>query len=274
METTATNPPQKKSNKQLTPDDGRQRVIIEHVGPHVEDGKYPAKRVVGEKLEAYADVYGDGHDHVRATLLYRKQGQKKWQRVFMKPGINDRWTGAFTPEEKGFYEFTVRGYVDHFETWQYGLRKKFGANQPVAVELLIGVEMMEESVKNADKEDKKFLKEAIKVLKAADDENATNAVSWALGDQTDRGDGTLLRLRHRHYLSQGVPGGSGAQKGLVQHLVRILPPLGGARTGQARHLQRCRATAAPRTKKWVSTCSTFRPSTQSARKTARDSTTP
>ncbi len=162
---------------------GRQRVIVEHVEPQVNHGQYPAKRVVGEAVEVSADVYGDGHDHVRATTLYRKQGESSWRRVFMRAGINDRWTGTFIPEEKGFYEFTVRGYVDHFETWQHGLRKKYEAGQPVAVELQIGVEIIDGTIKNADKEDKKFLREAVKVLKDTSEENTANAVNWALGDQ-------------------------------------------------------------------------------------------
>ena len=166
-----------------TNNDGRRRVVIEQVGPHVEDGKYPIKRVVDEKVEAHADVYGDGHDLVKATLLYRRQGQEQWQKVFMKQGINDRWVGSFTPGEQGFYEFTVKGYVDHFATWQYGLRKKFGANQPITVELLIGAEMMEEANKQADKEDKKYLQEAAKALREADEETAADAVNRALSDQ-------------------------------------------------------------------------------------------
>ena len=188
METTPATKPtptkKKKTNPALTADDGRRRVIVEHVGPQVEDGKYPVKRVVDERVEVHADVYGDGHDLVQATVLYRRRGQKAWQRVFMEKGINDRWTGSFTPAEKGFYEFTVRGYVDHFGTWQYGLRKKFDAGQDVAVELLIGAEMMEAAQhKDTDKEDKKYLKEAVKALKDAEEGDVANAVQQSLSDE-------------------------------------------------------------------------------------------
>ena len=186
METDQATQPAKKKNAShaLPTDDGRRRVIVEQVGPHVEEGKYPIKRVEGERVDVYADVYGDGHDMVKATVLYRKQGQKQWQREFMKPGINDHWTGAFYPSEKGFYEFTVKGYVDHFATWQYGLRKKFEANQPITVELLIGAEMVEAAARQTSaKKDKAYLKEAAGVLSTADEATAANAVNWSLGDQ-------------------------------------------------------------------------------------------
>ena len=68
METTsATQPTQKKNtNHTLTADDGRRRVIVEHVEPQVEGGKYPIKRIIDERVDVHADVYGDGHDLVKA----------------------------------------------------------------------------------------------------------------------------------------------------------------------------------------------------------------
>ena len=185
METKQTTKPisSKKANPALTADDGRRRVIVEHVGPQVEGGRYPIKRVVGERVDVCADVYGDGHDLVKATALYRRQGQTQWQQVFMKPGINDHWTGSFAPEEKGFYEYTVKGYVDHFATWQYGLRKKFEAQQDVAVELLIGAEMIAAAAQHAGKQDKQYLQKALEVLKNAENESTITAVNWSLGDE-------------------------------------------------------------------------------------------
>jgi starch synthase (maltosyl-transferring) len=174
---------QKASRPTPTPHDGRRRVVVEHLAPQVENGRYPAKRIVGEPVHVQADVYGDGHDKVKATALYRRRGDQDWQRVFMSPGINDRWTGTFIPEEQGFYEFTVRGYVDHFGTWQYGLRKKWDANQDVLVELLIGAEMIEQAANNATKADKQFLKDAVKSLKSADDDTVGEAVITSLSDR-------------------------------------------------------------------------------------------
>ena len=55
---------------------GKSRVIIENVQPQIDQGLYPAKRTVGERVDVTADIFGDGHDHLRAQVLYRKQNDQ------------------------------------------------------------------------------------------------------------------------------------------------------------------------------------------------------
>ena len=43
--------------------DGRHRVIIEHVQPQVNEGQYPARRTLGERVDVTASIFADGHDH-------------------------------------------------------------------------------------------------------------------------------------------------------------------------------------------------------------------
>src|SRR5580765_7167200 len=47
------------------------RVVIESVRPQVDCGRYPVKRVVGERVVVEADVFTDGHDAVVAEMLWR-----------------------------------------------------------------------------------------------------------------------------------------------------------------------------------------------------------
>ncbi|WPP50882.1 alpha-1,4-glucan--maltose-1-phosphate maltosyltransferase [Catalinimonas niigatensis] len=122
---------------------GRQRVIIEHLSPQVENGQFPAKRSLGEDVEVQADIFADGHDIVKGVLLYKHSNDKNMQKIPMQYIVNDRWKATFTPETTGFYEYTVLAFVDHFASWQYGLRKKYEAQQDIKVELLIGAEMLE-----------------------------------------------------------------------------------------------------------------------------------
>jgi starch synthase (maltosyl-transferring) len=42
-------------------------------------------------VDVTADIFSDGHDHVRAQLLYRQQNDHHWQHVEMRPGHNDTW---------------------------------------------------------------------------------------------------------------------------------------------------------------------------------------
>ena len=55
------------------------RVNIESVKPQIDCGRYPIKRVVGEKVAVSADIYKEGHDKLAALLKVRKIGEKKWQ---------------------------------------------------------------------------------------------------------------------------------------------------------------------------------------------------
>jgi starch synthase (maltosyl-transferring) len=122
---------------------GQKRVIIENVQPEVEKGLYPAKRCVGESVEVTADIFTDGHDHLRAHLLYRKDSEEQWQTVEMAHHMNDSWTASFTVTEKGFYVFTVLAWIDHFDTWYDGFKKKANADVDVKVELMEGVQFLQ-----------------------------------------------------------------------------------------------------------------------------------
>ena len=130
--------------------EGRKRVSIEAVSPEIDCGRFPVKRVMGEKVQVEAHVFADGHDQVVACLLYRKAKEDSWNRIFMDPLENDRWTGSFRPDEMGTWFYTVCGWVDHFLTWQGDLKKRIDAGQDIGQELLIGMEMIKEARSRAD----------------------------------------------------------------------------------------------------------------------------
>jgi starch synthase (maltosyl-transferring) len=117
---------------------GKRRVIIENVQPLVDGGLYPAKRTVGETVQVSASIFGDGHDHLRASVLFKKKGASRWNTVEMRPTFNDEWAASFKVEEKGIYLFTIDAWVDHFETWYDGFKKKAAAKVDVKVELMEG----------------------------------------------------------------------------------------------------------------------------------------
>lgn len=88
-------------------------------------------------MDVTAAIFGDGHDHIRASILYKKD-KGEWKEVPMHPTFNDEWKASFYVEEKGFYFFTVHAWVDHFETWYDGFKKKANAKVDVKVELMEG----------------------------------------------------------------------------------------------------------------------------------------
>ncbi|MEX1012667.1 MAG: maltotransferase domain-containing protein [Waddliaceae bacterium] len=128
---------------------GPERVVIQHIQPQVDGGKYPVKRTVGEIVEVTADIFVDGHDHINANLLWKKEGQEEWNRVVMTMINNDRWSACFTVREIGTYIFSIEAWVDHFETWQEDLKKKYNNGQDVEIEFKIGSSYLEDVIDHA-----------------------------------------------------------------------------------------------------------------------------
>lgn len=120
----------------------QQRVWIEDVQPLVDGGVYPAKRTVGERVDVSASIFSDGHDHLRAEVCYKVDRDGTWRSVEMKHGMNDTWTASFYVTEKGSYHFYVQAWVDHFDTWFDGIRKKIAAKLDVGLELREGGEFL------------------------------------------------------------------------------------------------------------------------------------
>ncbi|MFP4090344.1 MAG: alpha-1,4-glucan--maltose-1-phosphate maltosyltransferase [Cyclobacteriaceae bacterium] len=173
--------------------EGRKRVIIEHLSPQVENGQFPAKRALGDIVEVQADVFADGHDIVKAILLYRHVDDKNMTEVPMDFIMNDRWKASFTADKRGFYEYTIMGYVDHFASWQYSIRKKFEANQDIKVDLLIGAEMIEKTAARVKNNAGKKLMEWANTLRRHDHQDfIAEAVELGLSDD-------VTHLMFKHY---------------------------------------------------------------------------
>lgn len=121
---------------------GKARVIIENIQPQVDNGMYPAKRTVGERVTVTASIFGDGHDHIRARVLYKKKEATQWISQEMLQLGNDEWMSSFPVNETGRYVFTLQAWIDHFETWYDGIKKKIAAKVDVQVELMEGAQML------------------------------------------------------------------------------------------------------------------------------------
>ncbi|MDY6893499.1 MAG: alpha-1,4-glucan--maltose-1-phosphate maltosyltransferase [Chloroflexota bacterium] len=134
-------------------DAGWRRIIIEGVEPEVSGGRFPIKRVVGDRVTVEADIFADGHDVLSAQLLYCREGDHDWKEVPMELLVNDRWRGSFVVGELGRYRYTLAAWIDPFKTWQQALAKKVQAKQDVSVDLLIGAQMVEEAGRRVGKRD-------------------------------------------------------------------------------------------------------------------------
>src|SRR6476646_191430 len=103
---------------------------IEDVYPLIDGGRFPVKRIVGERVEVWADIYRDGHDVVSAALVWRREIDREWRREPMTLHSNDRWAGSFVPDQIGHHVYAIEAWTDEFTTWRHGfeLKQKAGAD--------------------------------------------------------------------------------------------------------------------------------------------------
>jgi len=166
--------------------EGRKRVIIQHVKPEIEGGTYPIKRVIGEKVVIEADVFADGHDAVAASVLYKSRNNATWKEVTMNFIENDKWVGEFTVKELGMYYYTVKGWINHFKSWQKAIKKKYDAGSDITIDLHVGVDLITQASQKASGSDQKKLEEYADHLKNGDKEQAVLiALNEELGELID-----------------------------------------------------------------------------------------
>jgi starch synthase (maltosyl-transferring) len=127
------------------------RFLIEDIYPCVDGGRYPIKRIAGENVEVWADIFREGHDVVAAALLWRAETGSDWQREPMQLHGNDRWHGRFTPPKPGAYLFAIEAWTDQFETW----RKEFTLRQKAGQDLLLPAHEGQELLAKLMPEDRK-----------------------------------------------------------------------------------------------------------------------
>ena len=76
-------------------------MVVEGVTPQIDGGRFAVKRVVGDLVRVEADVFGDGHDLVRAHLLYRHASDAEWHTEEMTALGNDHWRASFSVDQAG-----------------------------------------------------------------------------------------------------------------------------------------------------------------------------
>jgi starch synthase (maltosyl-transferring) len=154
----------------------RRRVVIEKLSPEIDCGRFAIKRVVGETVVVEADAFADGHDQVGCEVLYGLEGTEL-QSASMKLLENDRWRGEFPVTQMGRYQYTVGAWVDRFRTWREGIAKKISAGQDVAVDLLIGAEVIELVAVRAHGDDAEALRHWAWRLRQNKDQDSAKSIA-------------------------------------------------------------------------------------------------
>ncbi|HXV19006.1 MAG TPA: alpha-1,4-glucan--maltose-1-phosphate maltosyltransferase [Candidatus Omnitrophota bacterium] len=145
-------------------------IVIEGVHPEIDGGVFAAKSVAGRAFAVEADIFKDGHDVIRAALKYKKKSEKAWRETPMRPLVNDRWEGTFTPKNNTRYLYTVEAWMDPVFSWLAHVEKKCKAGDPVQSEVLEGLGLLRLVLKSTQPKDSKRFGEMIKRLELSEGE--------------------------------------------------------------------------------------------------------
>ncbi len=130
---------------------GRRPIVIEHVRPAVDDGRYPVKREVGDPLEVRADIFKEGHDLLAAVIRYRARDETDWREAPLRLVDNDAWAGSFTLETNTRYFYTIEAWTDVFGSWVEEMTRRTAAGQTdLSSELLEGARLARAARARAD----------------------------------------------------------------------------------------------------------------------------
>ena len=108
------------------------RLVIGNVSPSVDDGRYAAKRIVGDTIVVQADIFTDGHPLIAAELVLGDH------RIPMRPLGNDRWCASFVADRIGRHEFAIEAWIDNYGSFARDLAKKHEAGRDIALDLREG----------------------------------------------------------------------------------------------------------------------------------------
>jgi starch synthase (maltosyl-transferring) len=116
--------------------------LIEDVYPLIDGGRFAVKRIAGERVEVWADIYRDGEAVIGAALIWRREQDREWRSEPMIHHGNDRWSGAFTPVEPGQYVYAIEAWTDEFATWSHAVVRKQLSGADVSLDAIEGAGLL------------------------------------------------------------------------------------------------------------------------------------
>ena len=272
------------------------RVVVEAVAP--------ARR--RRRLPGQGDGRRAGHGarrrvHRRPRPRRRRaalpaSAARRWREIPMEPLGNDRFRATFVPDQLGRWQYQVVGWLDHLGTWRHGMELKLAAGVDVAVDLQIGVGLIDAAAgRGPSGADAAALDDAARPPRRRRHPRRSGCLPSE--DEPRHGDGHIPDLddvepeRPTTASTSTRCSGAPACRQPVAELARPLdlevdrerarfsawyeffPRSTLAPADRPRHARSTPSTASTTSPRWASTCSTCRRSTRSARPSARAATT-
>ncbi|WP_424924103.1 alpha-1,4-glucan--maltose-1-phosphate maltosyltransferase [Actinomyces bowdenii] len=147
------------------------RIPVTELFPVIEDGRWPAKAVVGEVIPVRATVFREGHDRFGATaVLIRPDGTDGPSARMREIAVgHDLYEARLIPDAVGDWSFRVEGWSDPYATWSHDAGIKVPAGVDVELMLEEGARVLERAaaVPGRDEEGAAVLLEAAGALRDA-----------------------------------------------------------------------------------------------------------
>ena len=135
------------------------RIRIESPTPLIDCGRFPSKACVGDDVAVAADIFGDGHDVLRAVVRYRGPGDRRWCEAPLHPPTTSAAATAgpasFPVDRCGRWAWALEAWTDRFASWRDEVQRKVAAGQEdLAGELSEGAVLLREAAGRASGEDR------------------------------------------------------------------------------------------------------------------------
>ena len=206
------------------------RIPIVGVSPSLEEGRWPAKAVVGEAVPITATIFREGHDAEGATVVVRDPAGGE----HIIPAPQDDWGNSlyravFIPTVEGLHTFRVEAWSDPVGTWAHAAEVKIHAGVDVQLMLDEGVAVLNRALTEVRRSPaaKKLLQAAIAALASSTGKPETRFHA-AMSDEV-RALLTAAPLRDWVSTSRDYPLLVQREKSLVSAWYEIFPRSEGAK---------------------------------------------
>lgn len=174
------------------------RMTIENVYPELDGGRFAVKRVVGDVMEVWADIYTDGTFVLAAAVSYRPVDEETWREAPMTLVDNDRWVGKLPLTRNTRYLYSIEAWRDVWESWRADFKKKIDVGMVVDLELAEGRRFVEQAMALTHGDGRDALAAVAERMQAL---IGQEAIDYALSDAPRR---VMKAHGERQYLSRYV----------------------------------------------------------------------
>ncbi|MDE2184104.1 MAG: alpha-1,4-glucan--maltose-1-phosphate maltosyltransferase [Alphaproteobacteria bacterium] len=175
------------------------RIIIDHVEPVIDGGRYAVKATIGSPLTVQADIFADGHEMLAATVVLQCEESRLVTREQMVRTENDRYVAELDIQQEGAHTFHIEAWIDVYGGFVRDTQRKREAGQSLALELQEGRGLVAQAREKTSGCVREALDALLNGFEALDDGDRIHLLT---ADETRQ---MMRAVEHRLFLTQSRP---------------------------------------------------------------------